>query len=70
MLTFARAMGEFGATLMVAGNLPGRTQTQSIAIYDAVQAGNEQQATLLVLVISAICVAMLLSSGWLLKVRH
>ena len=39
MLAFARAMGEFGATLMIAGNLPGKTQTLSIAIYDAVQAG-------------------------------
>jgi len=39
MLAFARGMGEFGATLMVAGNLPGKTQTLSLAIYDAVQAG-------------------------------
>ena len=39
MLAFARAMGEFGATLMVAGNLPGKTQTLSLAVYDAVQAG-------------------------------
>ncbi|MFN6183784.1 MAG: molybdate ABC transporter permease subunit, partial [Burkholderiales bacterium] len=44
MLTFARAMGEFGATLMVAGNLPGKTQTLSVAVYDAVQAGNDAQA--------------------------
>ena len=41
MLAFARAMGEFGATLMVAGNLPGKTQTLSLAVYDAVQAGND-----------------------------
>ena len=41
MLAFARAMGEFGATLMIAGNLPGKTQTLSIAVYDAVQAGND-----------------------------
>ena len=39
MLAFARAMGEFGATLMIAGNLPGRTQTLSLAVYSAVQAG-------------------------------
>ena len=41
MLAFARAMGEFGATLMVAGNLPGKTQTLSLAVYNAVQAGND-----------------------------
>lgn len=70
MLSFARAMGEFGATLMIAGNLPGRTQTLSIAIYDAVQAGNDDHATLLVMVISAICVAMLITSGRLLRVRY
>jgi molybdate transport system permease protein len=40
MLAFARAMGEFGATLMVAGNMPGRTQTMPLAIYSAVPAGN------------------------------
>ncbi|MEJ2673348.1 MAG: molybdate ABC transporter permease subunit [Deltaproteobacteria bacterium] len=46
MLAFARAMGEFGATLMVAGNLPGKTQTLSLAVYDAVQAGGESLASL------------------------
>lgn len=44
-LCFARAIGEFGATLMLAGNIPGRTQTASVAIYDAVQAGRLEQAT-------------------------
>ena len=44
MLAFARAMGEFGATLMVAGNLPGKTQTLSLAVYSAVQAGNDTLA--------------------------
>ncbi|MBV8623467.1 MAG: molybdate ABC transporter permease subunit, partial [Herbaspirillum sp.] len=48
LLAFARALGEFGATLMVAGNLPGRTQTLSVAIYEAVQAGDDGAATLLV----------------------
>ncbi|MFY8129836.1 MAG: molybdate ABC transporter permease subunit, partial [Burkholderiaceae bacterium] len=52
MLTFARAMGEFGATLMVAGNLPGKTQTLSVAVYDAVQAGNDAQAWGLTAIIS------------------
>jgi molybdate transport system permease protein len=46
MLAFARAMGEFGATLMEAGNLPGKTQTLSLAVYDAVQAGGESLASL------------------------
>lgn len=70
MLSFARAMGEFGATLMIAGNLPGKTQTLSIAIYDAVQAGNDAQALWLTLVISAVCVLVLLVSGRMLQVRH
>ncbi len=59
VLAFTRAMGEFGATLMVAGNIPGRTQTLSVAIYDAVQAGNNSLANLLVLLISLISVAVL-----------
>ncbi|MFN8916958.1 MAG: molybdate ABC transporter permease subunit, partial [Burkholderiales bacterium] len=54
MLTFARAMGEFGATLMVAGNLPGKTQTLSVAVYDAVQAGNDAQAWGLTAIISVV----------------
>ncbi|MBE3597625.1 MAG: molybdate ABC transporter permease subunit [Limnochordaceae bacterium] len=44
LLAFARAMGEFGATLMVAGNIPGRTQTMPVAIYAAVQAGHMNEA--------------------------
>ncbi|MDR1359413.1 MAG: molybdate ABC transporter permease subunit [Deltaproteobacteria bacterium] len=59
-LAFARGMGEFGATLMIAGNLPGRTQTLALAIYDAFQAGNDQKALVLVLITSALCVALLL----------
>jgi molybdate transport system permease protein len=70
MLTFARAMGEFGATLMIAGNLPGKTQTLSMAVYDAVQAGNDAQALWLTGVISVVCVSVLLLSGQLLKARH
>jgi molybdate transport system permease protein len=58
-LAFARAMGEFGATLMVAGNIPGRTQTASIAIYDAVQAFRLADAHLLALVLSAVTGAIL-----------
>jgi len=67
MLAFARAMGEFGATLMVAGNLPGRTQTLSMAVYDAVQAGNFQQANLLVLIITLVSGIILYGSGKLFQ---
>jgi len=67
MLTFARAMGEFGATLMVAGNIPGRTQTLSMAVYEAVQAGNYGAGNALVIITSAACFLILMGSGRLLK---
>jgi molybdate transport system permease protein len=54
VLAFARSLGDFGATLMVAGNIPGRTQTAAVAIYDAVESCNTLLARVLVLVISAI----------------
>jgi molybdate transport system permease protein len=63
LLAFARALGEFGATLMVAGNLPGRTQTLSVAIYEAVQAGDDNIANLLVLVTSVTCIVLLVVAG-------
>lgn len=69
LLAFARAMGEFGATLMVAGSIPGRTQTLSVAIYEAVQAGQDDVANLLVLVTSLTCVAVLLLASRLLPGR-
>lgn len=58
-LSFARAMGEFGATLMVAGNIPGKTQTLSIAIYAAVQSGKTDLANMLVIVISMLTLGLL-----------
>ncbi|HOV86805.1 MAG TPA: molybdate ABC transporter permease subunit [Syntrophobacteraceae bacterium] len=70
MLAFARAMGEFGATLMVAGNLPGKTQTLSLAVYEAVQAGNDRLAATLVLITSLVCVVILVSSGKILKTQY
>jgi molybdate transport system permease protein len=70
MLAFARAMGEFGATLMVAGSIPGKTQTLSIAVYEAVQAGQDDIANFLVVVTSAVCVLVLVASGRLLRLRH
>jgi molybdate transport system permease protein len=67
MLAFARAMGEFGATLMLAGNLPGKTQTMSLAVYSAVQTGNYALANTLVIIISLVCVIILWTTGKLLK---
>jgi len=52
ILSFARALGDFGATLMVAGNIPGRTQTLAIAVYDAVQANDLTRAGILVTILS------------------
>jgi molybdate transport system permease protein len=59
VLAFARSMGDFGITLMLAGNIPGRTQTLSVAIYDAVESGNGQLARVLVLIISAVTVLVI-----------
>ena len=69
LLAFARALGEFGATLMIAGNLPGRTQTLSVAIYAAIEAGNDAGANLLVGVASVTCVVVLLVAGRLTRER-
>ncbi len=63
LLGFARALGEFGATLMVAGSIAGKTQTLSIAVYEAVQAGQDDLANTLVLVTSATCIVVLLLAG-------
>lgn len=63
LLAFARALGEFGATLMVAGSIPGKTQTLSVAVYEAVQAGQDDTANLLVLITSVTCVVVLLAAG-------
>ncbi len=55
ILSFARAMGEFGATIMIAGNIPGKTQTMSTAVYSAVQSGNRKEAfqwSLIIVVLS------------------
>ncbi|MFS6938310.1 molybdate ABC transporter permease subunit [Neisseria animaloris] len=69
LLAFARALGEFGATLMIAGSIPGQTQTLSIAVYEAVQAGDDVLANRLVLLISAVCVVILLATGRLARAR-
>ena len=48
LLAFCRALGEFGATILIAGSIPGRTQTLALAIYDSVQNGNDHEAMVLV----------------------
>jgi molybdate transport system permease protein len=63
-LAFARALGDFGTTVMVAGNIPGRTQTMPIAVYDAVQGFDYARAGLLAVILSAVAVAALVA------VRH
>ena len=59
VLSFARALGEFGATLMIAGNIPGRTQTMPVAIFFAVESGDMNKAILWVLIIVAISFVMI-----------
>jgi molybdate transport system permease protein len=59
VLAFARALGDFGATLMVAGNIPGLTQTAALAIYDAVQVGDASRAGWLTFLVSTISVLAL-----------
>ena len=58
-LAFARSLGDFGVTLMIAGNIPGRTQTVAIAIYDAVESGNGALARTLVIIVSATALLIL-----------
>ncbi|GER66435.1 molybdenum ABC transporter permease subunit [Weizmannia acidilactici] len=59
MLVFARALGDFGATLMVAGSIPNQTETMSIAIYDALMNGDTRTADLLVIIMTVLSVAIL-----------
>jgi molybdate transport system permease protein len=63
VLAFARALGEFGATLMLAGNIPGRTTTVPLAIYTAVQTGEAGEAVALVLVLTALSCVVLVVAG-------
>jgi molybdate transport system permease protein len=66
-LTFARALGDFGATLMVAGNIPGRTQTMSVYIYDLAQANKQTEANLMVLLMTVVAVIMLIVARRLVR---
>jgi molybdate transport system permease protein len=63
VLAFARALGEFGATLMLAGNIPGRTQTVPLAIYTAVQTGEAAEALFLVAMLTALSCVVLVAAG-------
>lgn len=70
-LSFARAMGEFGATLMVAGNIPQRTQTIPTAIYFAVESGDSRLANSLVFIMTAFSFAMIYTlNHWLKKKNY
>jgi ABC-type molybdate transport system permease subunit len=68
-LGFARALGDFGVTLMVAGNIPGLTQTGALAIYDAVQANREAEAAGLVAAMTAFAVVALYAGTQLARRR-
>jgi len=67
ILSFARAMGEFGATLMVAGNIPGKTSTMPLAIYTAAGSGDRSQAAAMVLLFTVIAALFLYTANKLNK---
>lgn len=63
VLAFARALGDFGATLMIAGDIPGKTQTAAIAIYDAVEGGDTMVARVMVLVLSVMAIGIVYAAN-------
>jgi len=69
ILAFARALGEFGATIMVAGNIPGRTSTLSLSIFQSVQLGDDAHAFRLLAVSTALAFVAVWSGEWLMR-RH
>lgn len=69
MLGFARSLGDFGVTLMVAGDIPGETQTASLAIYDAIQGNREHEALGMIAVMSGIAIFTLYLVNWLSERR-
>ena len=69
VLAFARSLGDFGATLMIAGDIPGRTQTAAVAIFDAVESGNTLTARWLVIVISILTASVVLLANRLERKR-
>jgi len=69
LLAFSRALGEFGATILLAGNIPGRTQTLSLAIYNFVQLGKDADAYVLLAITVALAFSFVWVSEWLLRTR-
>ena len=69
-LCLARSMGEFGATLMIAGSIPGKTQTLSLAIYDEVQIGNLSRANALALTLMVVALGLLVASTILMRKKR
>ncbi len=63
LVAFARALGDFGVTLIVAGNIPGKTQTAAVAVYDAIERGNTLIARVLVLVLSALTISIVYAAN-------
>lgn len=70
LLGFARACGDFGVTLMIAGNIPGETQTASLALYDAVLAGRESDARVLAVALTLFAVVSIAAVQWLGRRPH
>jgi molybdate transport system permease protein len=70
VLAFSRALGEFGATILVAGNIPGRTQTLALAIFHDSQIGRDERALALVGVVTALAFAAVWSSEWVVRRRE
>jgi molybdate transport system permease protein len=70
LLAFARAVGEFGATIVVAGNIPGETTTLSLRIYEAVELGHDATAYRLLIVCVIIAFVAVFVAEWLLRKRN
>jgi molybdate transport system permease protein len=69
LLAFARALGEFGATIMVAGYIPGKTATLALSIYHSVQLGRDEEALGLLVISVAIAFGAVWASEWFLRRR-
>ncbi len=70
LLSFSRALGEFGATILVAGNIPGKTQTLSLAIFKFVQLGKDSQAYALLWITVVLAFLAVWNSEWLVRVEE
>jgi len=70
ILSFARALGEFGATIMIAGNIPGQTSTLSLAIFQSVQLGQDTTAFRLLAVSTALAFVAVWASEWVIRRRR